>query len=180
MSSLVKVPDETDLPLFAPLGCGVQTGAGAVFNTLNVQKDSSLAVFGCGSVGLAAIMAGKIRGADPIIAVDLQEGRLEMARQLGAMAMINGGDKDVKEQIQKLCPPNGVRFAAECTGVPAVVSTMIDSLGTKGRGCTIGAPTPGVRAGVDIFSHLVLGREYVGCCEGDSYAKEVGSVAVMA
>lgn len=174
-TSLVKVPSDTPIDLFCPLGCGIQTGAGAVFNTLNVKEGGTLAVFGCGGVGMAAIMAGKIRGASQIIAVDLQPSRLELAKALGATSVINGGDEDVVQQIQKLCPPNGVSFAAECTGVPKVVGTMVDCLGTKGRGATIGAPGPGKRAEIDIFSHLVLGREYVGCCEGDSNAKEVST-----
>lgn len=156
-TSLVKMPADTPLDLFAPLGCGIQTDAGAVFNTLDVKEGSTLAVFGCGSVGMAAIMAGKIRGAKEIIAIDLQEGRLALAKELGATQLINGKDKDIVQQIQKLCPPNGVAYAADCTGVPQVIATMIDSLGTRSRAATVGAAAPGQRATVDVFSHIVLG-----------------------
>jgi len=171
----VKVASETPLELFAPLGCGLQTGAGAVLNTLNVQPGSSLAVFGVGSVGMSAVMAGKMRGAKTIIAVDLQPSRLELARSLGATHGIMGSDPDVVEQIQKLCPPNGVNFALDCSGVSQVIEKMIECLGTRGRAATVGAPSPGKKVGVDIFNHLVLGREYVGCCEGDSVAEKVNS-----
>lgn len=132
-SSLVKVAPSTPLSLFAPLGCGLQTGAGAVLNTLDLPADSTLAVFGLGAVGLSAVMAGKIRGAKKIIAVDLQAERLELALKMGATDVIDAGtQKDVVGRIRQLCPPFGVGFAVECSGVPKVVEDMVDSLGTRG------------------------------------------------
>ena len=172
-SSLVKVPSDVPLSLFAPLGCGLQTGAGAVLNTLNVQPGSTVAIFGVGSVGLSAIMACRIRQAKEIIAVDIQASRLELARELGATSTINSKEVNVIEEIKKICPPVGVRYALDCSGVPAVIEQMIDSLGTRGRACSVGAPAPGKRASVDVFSHLVMGRQYVGCHQGESIAKEV-------
>ena len=84
-SSCVKVPAGTDLALFAPMGCGMQTGAGAVLNSLAVKPGSSIAIFGVGSVGMAAVMAAAhIAKAKTIIAIDLQESRLELAKKLGA------------------------------------------------------------------------------------------------
>lgn len=171
--SLVKVPHDVPLSLFAPLGCGLQTGAGAVLNTLNVQPGSSVAIFGVGSVGLSAIMASRIRQAKVIIAVDIQPSRLELAKELGATITINSKEVDVVQEIKKVCPPTGVRYALDCSGVPAVIEQMIDSLGTRGRACSVGAPAPGKRASVDVFSHLVMGREYVGCHQGESIAQEV-------
>lgn len=177
MSSCVKVPASTDLALFAPLGCGMQTGAGAVLNTLGVKPGSSVAVFGVGSVGVAGVMAAaKIAGATTVIAVDLKESRLEMAKKLGAThGVLASGRKpgEVVEEIRRICPPNGVDFALECTGVPAVVRDMIDCLGTRGRGATLGAPGFGKEVPVDVMSHLTYGKEYVGCCEGDSWPEKV-------
>ncbi|PNS14604.1 hypothetical protein CAC42_2661 [Sphaceloma murrayae] len=167
-SSLVKVPQDVPLSLFAPLGCGVQTGAGAILNSLNVQPGSTVAVFGVGSVGLSAIMASKMRGAREIIAVDIQDSRLEIAKSLGATATINSKDVNVVDAIRKLCPPNGVQFALDCSGVPQVVETMVNSLGARGRACSVGAPAPDKTASINIFQHLVLGREYVGCHQGAS------------
>ncbi|KXX81036.1 Aryl-alcohol dehydrogenase [Madurella mycetomatis] len=172
-SSVVKVPQDTDLALYASLGCGMQTGAGAVLNTLDVKPGSSVAVFGVGSVGMAAVMAAaKIRGAKTVIAVDLQESRLELAKKLGATHSVVGSAKDVVEQVRQIAPPNGVNFAVDCTGVPAVIKTMIDCLGTRGRAATVGAPGPGRCVQVDVMEHLTYGKEYVGCCEGDSLPKE--------
>ena len=173
---VVKVPAGTNLSLFAPLGCGIQTGAGAVLNTLDVKPNSSLVVFGAGSVGMASIMAGAIRGAKTIIAVDLQAERLDLAKQVGATHGIQAGpDTDVVAEIRRLCPPNGANFAVDCTGSPKVVRTMVDSLGTRGRAATVGAPSFGVEVPLHIMDVLVYGKEYVGCCEGDSQPAKVSS-----
>ncbi|KAL6230732.1 hypothetical protein BDW75DRAFT_234185 [Aspergillus navahoensis] len=167
-ASVVKVPSNTRLDLFSPLGCGIQTGAGAILNTLDVQPGKSVAVFGAGSVGMSAIMAAKVRNARTIIAIDLQPQRLELAKKLGATHTVVGSDHDVVAQIRKISGSNGVDYSVDCAGIPQVVEKALDCLGTRGKGATVGAPTPGARAGVDVFSHLVMGRQYFGCCEGDS------------
>lgn len=173
---MVRVPAETDLALYAPLGCGMQTGAGAVLNSLNVKEGSTVAVFGVGSVGMAAVMAAaKIRKARIVIAVDLQQSRLDLAKELGATHGVLGNAKDVVQQIRDICQSNGCDYAVDATGVPFVIKTMIDSLGTLGRASTVGAPGPGNNVAVDIMEHLTYGKEYVGCCEGDSLPKEVSS-----
>ena len=166
--SMIRVDSQTDLKLYAPLGCGLQTGVGVVLNTLRVTKGSSLAVWGVGPVGLAALMAGSLAGANTVIAIDLQQDRLKLAREVGATATIDGREADVVEQVIKLSGSNGVNFAVDCTGVPSVVENMINSLGTRGRGCSIGTPKPGSRVAVDVFSHLNLAREYIGCVLGDT------------
>jgi Zn-dependent alcohol dehydrogenase len=173
-STVVRVPPDTDLALYAPLGCGMQTGAGAVLNSLGVKRGSSVAVFGVGSVGMAAVMAAaKIAGAGTVVAVDLQPSRLELAMKLGATHTVLGSEKDVVGRMREICPPLGVDYAVDCTGVPAVIRTMIDSLGTRGRGATVGAPGFGKCVSVDVMEHLTYGKEYVGCVEGDSMPEKV-------
>ncbi len=180
-SCAVRVPPETSLDqlaLYAPLGCGMQTGAGAVLNALRVTRGSSVAVFGVGSVGMAAVMAAaRIAGAGVVVAVDLQDQRLELAKRLGAThgVRVGKGEGSVVEEIRRICPPNGVDFAVDCTGVPAVIRDTIDCLGTKGRAATVGAPGFGKCVSVDVMEHLTYGKEYVGCCEGDSLPAEVSS-----
>ena len=176
-NSMVKVPADTDLRLYAPLGCGLQTGAGAIFNTLSVTKGSSLAVWGVGPVGLAAIMAGVIIGSTTIIAIDLQPDRLKLAKSLGATHVINGSDEDAVARVIELSKGKGVNFAVDCTGVPKVVENMINTLGTRGRGCTVGAPKPGAVASIDILTHLSRGREYIGCTEGDCVPSKVRDIS---
>ena len=79
--NVVKVPKEIPLKILGPLGCGIQTGCGAVLNKLKPRAGSSMVVFGCGSVGLSAVMAGTIAGCTTIIAVDVHEHRLKLAQQ---------------------------------------------------------------------------------------------------
>lgn len=172
-NSVVKVPSDTPLGLFAPLGCGVQTGAGAILNTLDVQPGKAVAIFGVGSVGMSAVMAAKMRGASIIIAVDLQPQRLELAKRLGATHSVVGSGEDVVAQIQKISGSNGVDYSVDCAGIPQVVEKALDYLGTRGKAATVGAPAPGKGAGVDVFSHLVMGRQYIGCCEGDGVPGKV-------
>ncbi|RFN45078.1 c2h2 transcription factor [Fusarium flagelliforme] len=168
-TSLVKVPQETPLELFAPLGCGIQTGVGAIFNTLDVKPGSSVAVYGVGSVGLAAVMAAKARGAGTIIAIDLQQSRLDLAKELGATHGVLGPDpRNIVKGILEICPPIGVNFAVDCTGVPTIIETMVAALGMRGRAATVGAPGGRAKAKIDIMGHLTYGKEYVGCSEGDS------------
>lgn len=140
-SSLVKVAPDTDLALVASTGCGLQTGAGAIFNTLDVQSGKTVAIFGVGSVGMSAIMAAKLRNAKSIIAVDLQQSRLDLAIALGATDAILGSDSDIIEKIQRISSKNGVDCAVDCSGVPAVIETMIKCLGTRGKAVTLGAPS---------------------------------------
>jgi Zn-dependent alcohol dehydrogenase len=176
-STVVRVPADTDLALYAPMGCGMQTGAGAVLNSLGVKKGSSVAVFGVGSVGMAAVMAAaKVAGAGTVIAVDLQPARLELAKKLGATHVVLAGGEggvDVVAEVRRICPPNGVDYAVDCTGVPKVIRDMIDCLGTRGRGATVGAPGFGKTVSVDVMEHLTYGKEYVGCVEGDSLPSKV-------
>lgn len=175
-ASLIKVPASTDLALFSPLGCGVQTGAGSVLNVLDVQKGQSLAVFGVGSVGLSAVMAGRLRGANPIIAIDLNPSRLELARELGATHTLLASDAsiDVVKEIIAICQSGGgVARAVDCTASVTVVDQMIQSLGSRGKAASVGVPSPDTTVLVNIFMHLVLGRQYVGCCFGDSDPKKV-------
>lgn len=176
-SSVVQVPPTTDLQLFAPLGCGMQTGAGAVFNTLNVRPGSSVVVFGTGCVGLAGVMAAKIREARIIVAVDLQPERLDLARDLGATHTFRGDDPDIRKHITDLCGSSrGADFALDCSGAIPVIENMLATLGIRGKAASVGAPAPGRKVGVDVFAHLTMGRQYLGCHQGDSIAREVSHI----
>lgn len=177
-SSVIKVPHNTDLSLLAPLGCGIQTGYGAVVNTLGVKTGSSVAVFGVGSVGIAAVIAARLVGAKTIIAVDIQESRLALAKKLGATHCVINSDNIVKD-IRGICPPLGVDFAVECSGRTSVIRDMIESLGTRGRAATVGAPGFGQNVSVDVMNHLTYGKEYVGCSIGDSLPGEVSSKSIL-
>ena len=122
----VDVTDE-QLKYLCSLGCGVQTGAGAVLNTADPKPGSTLAVFGCGGVGMAAIMGAKIAGCSKIIAVDVVPSRLEMAKELGATDVINGKEVNAPEEIKKLTG-GGAQYAVECSGVPMLALQALSCL----------------------------------------------------
>jgi Zn-dependent alcohol dehydrogenase len=115
---------------------------------------------------MGAVMAVNIRGASLIIAVDLQSRRLKLAKKLGASHAVVGLDEDVFAQIQKISRSNGVDYTVDCAGIPQVVEKVLDCLGTRGKAATVSIPAPGKRAGVDLFAHLVMGRQCIRCCEG--------------
>jgi aryl-alcohol dehydrogenase len=156
--NLVEVPADLPLELLAPLGCGLQTGAGTVMNSLQVPKGASIAIFGTGAVGLAAVMAARLVGASPIIGVDLNADRLKLALELGATHVINNRYEDVASQITKIS--GGVDFVLEITGAPSLYQLAIDLLKPQGTVALIATPT---RA-----TSLPGGRKTLGIIEGDA------------
>ncbi|GGM66743.1 aryl-alcohol dehydrogenase [Halarchaeum rubridurum] len=165
--NVVPVGDDVPLELLGPLGCGVQTGAGGVINTLDPQAGSSIAVFGAGSVGLSAVMAADVKGCTDIVAVDLQQGRLDKALELGATDVVNPDEvDDVVETLDGLV--GGLDYALETTGVAAVAEQATDALGQRGTLGIIGAPALGTEASYDVNDHILTGRNIVGVAEGDS------------
>jgi aryl-alcohol dehydrogenase len=130
--NVVVVPRELPLELLAPLGCGMQTGAGTVMNSLAVPAGAGIAVFGTGAVGLAAVMAARIVGATPIIGVDIVPWRLELALELGATYTIDARREDVAARIAGITG-SGVHFVVDTTGEPELVRLAVDALKPKGR-----------------------------------------------
>jgi aryl-alcohol dehydrogenase len=160
----VVVDRSLPLEILGPLGCGIQTGAGSVLIAMGVRAGSSIAVFGAGAVGLAAIMAARVAGATTIVAVDLHLSRLELARQLGATHTVEGKATDVVAQILSLVA-GGVDYSFDTTGVPSVMVNAIMALRPLGV-CGV----VGVR-GADLVLpplSLELGRSVVGIIEGDA------------
>jgi len=113
--NLVRVPKPMPLEVLAPLGCGMQTGAGTVMNSLAVPAGAGIAVFGTGAVGLAAVMAARINGAHPIIGVDIIAARLKLALELGATHVINACRQGVTDGIRAVTG-GGVDYVVETTG----------------------------------------------------------------
>lgn len=163
-ANTVKVPKDAPLELLGPLGCGIQTGAGAVINSLKPAAGSSIAVFGCGSVGLAAIMAAQAVGCTTIIAVDLHEDRRSLAKELGATHAYDPQECNVVEEIQQL---GGADFSLECTGIPAVFRQAVDCLAVPGVCGLVGAAPLGTEVTLDMNS-IMFGRSVIGIIEGQS------------
>ncbi len=127
----VKVDEDVDLKALCSLGCGVQTGAGAVLNRMKPIPGSSIVVFGCGAVGMSGIMAAKIAGCSTIIAVDVVKSRLDLAKELGATHVINGKECNTPEEVKKITG-KGADYALEASGVPVLVPQMLDSVAREG------------------------------------------------
>lgn len=164
--NIVKVPDDLPLEIMGPLGCGVQTGAGGVINSLAARPGSSIAVFGTGSVGLSAIMAALVCGCTTIIAVDINNQRLKTAKKFGATHLINSGKTNPVEGIMAITG-GGADYALECSGIPAVLRQAVDSLGWGGVCGLIGAAPAGSEVSLDMLT-VLNGRTVKGIVEGDS------------
>ena len=165
--TLVKVDKDVPIELLGPLGCGVQTGAGSVINTLRATPGSSIAVFGAGAVGLSAILAAVVCGCTKIIAVDILPERLELAKQLGATHVINGKKANPVEEIKKLTNGLGADYSLECTGNAAVIRQSIESIRVLGTCGAVGLVPPGMELNID-WSSITAGRIVRGIYEGDS------------
>lgn len=139
-SCIIKVPQETDLKHLSPFGCGIQTGYGVIVNVLDVQRGDSVIISGCGAVGMSAIMAAKAHAAGVIVAVDIQEKRLSLAKELGATHILNGADENLVEQIRGVCPLLvGFKYTLDTTAVPTVIESMIEAVGVRGKTIVVGA-----------------------------------------
>jgi aryl-alcohol dehydrogenase len=138
--SATLVPVQTDLPpeLLAPLGCAVQTGAGAILNTFRVGAAEPLVVVGAGAVGLSAILAGRLVGASPLIAIDFHKTRLSLAQELGATHVFNATGSGVAAQVREVMP-HGARYVLETS---ATVSGLNDAIGCVGQGGVVGIVSP--------------------------------------
>lgn len=155
----VKVSRGLPLQLIAPLGCGLQTGAGTVLNSLGVPAGSSIAVFGTGAVGLAAIMAARIAGAHPVIGIDIRPARLRLAGELGATHVINAAREDVAGRIGKITG-KGLDFTVETSGNDEMYELSLDLLNPCG--------TAALLTGISGPASLPGGRKALSIIQGDS------------
>jgi aryl-alcohol dehydrogenase len=165
--NIVKVPKEAPLELLGPLGCGIQTGAGAVMNALKVRHGASFAAFGAGAVGLSAVMAARAVGATTIIAVDKVPSRLTLAREIGATHAIDAKERDPVAAVKEITG-GGVQFSLETTGLPEVVRQAVDALGVRGTCGIVGAAPPGTEIKIDITEFMQMAKTIYGIIEGDS------------
>src|SRR5690606_26931473 len=163
----IKVPADAPLELLGPLGCGIQTGAGAVMNALRVGPGASFAVFGGGAVGLSAVMAARVAGATTIVVADVVPARLELARRLGATHTVNSREADPVEAVRDVTG-GGADYTLESSGRPEVLRQAIDALGIRGVCGIVGAPALGTEASFDVNGVMTTGKRIVGIIEGDS------------
>lgn len=165
--NVVKVTQNAPLELLGPLGCGIQTGAGAVMNALKVGSGESLVVFGSGAVGLSAVMAAVVVGATTIIAVDLVPGRLELAKSLGATHVLNGRSPDLTAEIQRITA-GGTHYSLDTTGNVKVIRGAIEALRMGGICGVLGASAPDAELSLPISPFMSTSKQLRGIVEGDA------------
>ena len=167
----VKVRNDAPIESVCALACGGQTGAGAVLNVMRPKAGESFVVFGVGAVGLSALMAAKIAGCDPIIAVDVHEHRLALARELGATHAIDHNERvDVVAQI-KTITGNGALLTLETSALPEVFREAVDCLMPGGMCVLLGSARKGTEVPFEM-PFLQNGRTIRGVIQGDSVPKE--------
>ncbi|HEU5363214.1 MAG TPA: NAD(P)-dependent alcohol dehydrogenase [Gaiellaceae bacterium] len=167
--NVVRLDDSIPLEIAAPFGCGIQTGAGAVLNVLRPERDHVLAIFGAGAVGLAGLLAARASGCRSIVAVDLRESRLELARELGATHVVDASREDPVEAIREL---GGADRALEATGAPQAVRAAVDCLAPVGVCGIVGAPALGTEVSLDVNHVMTAGRVVRGIVEGEAVPQE--------
>lgn len=168
--SAVKIDPDVDLSIVAPIGCGVQTGAGAVLNILKPKINDSIAVFGCGAVGMSAIMAAKVARCRQIIAVGGNAASLALAKELGATHTINR--KEVDDLVKEIhnITGNGVKFAIDTSGHGPMLEQAIKS--TCYHGTILPLAPSGIIDNFDMGQDVLMNmRKIIGTCEGDSIAQ---------
>jgi len=151
-SGAVKVRDDAPLDVIAVVGCAVATGVGAVLNTAAVEPGSTVAVIGCGGVGLNVVQGAKLAGAERIVAIDVLADKTQMALQFGATDRIDASKADAVEQLFELIP-DGVDYAFDAIGRTSTTEQAIRMLGLGGAAVIVGLPPTGAKAS---FEPLVL------------------------
>ena len=164
----VKIRKDVPLELMGPLGCGMQTGAGTVLEELKVRRGSSVAVSGTGAVGIAAIMAAKIAGAATIVALDINQERIALARELGATHGFIATSASMADHARAAGLERGFDYIIDTTGIPAVVSDAVPALAPRGQVCLVGAYPPEPKVAFDATVVMSEGRVIRGIVEGSA------------
>ena len=160
----VPVPASLPAEVGALIGCGVATGVGAVLNTAAVPAGASVVVVGCGGVGLSAVLGAVLAGADPIVAVDLHDAKLELARSVGATHAVRADDPAALAALL----PHGADFVFEAIGSPRTIERSIELTGRGGSTVLLGMPDDTLTASFNPFALSSEGRSIVGCTYGST------------
>jgi S-(hydroxymethyl)glutathione dehydrogenase/alcohol dehydrogenase len=164
----VRIAPEVPLDRAALVGCAVATGFGAVVNTARVPVGASVAVVGCGGVGMSIIQAAAVSSALPGIAVDVSDEKLQLARLLGASHVVNGKAHDAVQAVSRLTGGRGVDYAFEAIGLAITIEQAITMLAPAGTAVLVGMAPDGVKVTLDPLlisdrEHRIIGCNYGSC-----------------
>jgi S-(hydroxymethyl)glutathione dehydrogenase/alcohol dehydrogenase len=167
--SAVKVPDDVPLKSAALIGCGVLTGVGAALNTADIREGDTVAVVGCGGVGLNIVQGARIAGAGEIIAIDMNETKLKMAEQFGATQGINAAEGDPVAKVMELTGQRGADVAFEAIGLDATINQTMMMTRKGGEAILVGVPRLDVMINTPAaFSFVYTAKSLKGCWYGSS------------
>jgi len=160
----VKIRGDAPLETVCLLGCGVSTGVGAAINAAGIRAGESIVIYGCGGVGLSAVMGAKMAGASKIIAVDVLDRKLQMAKELGADDVINASQENPTQRVIELT--GGADYAIECIGNLDVIAQAVSSIRFGGKCVLVGTSPPGSALSVSPNEFVVMGKTLTGCLQG--------------
>ncbi|KAG5765941.1 hypothetical protein H9Q72_005968 [Fusarium xylarioides] len=172
VTNIIKTEEE--LKLFAPLGCGFQTGAATVENVARANEKDRVAVIGLGGVGLVSIMTAKMQACETIIGIDRVPERLELAKALGATHVINTSDEniDMKEEIQRVTDGRGSSITIDTTGNMGLIKAGLESTSNRGQLIFIGVPPLDAMMDLHLVTFMQTGKVIQGTIEGDAIPAE--------
>jgi NDMA-dependent alcohol dehydrogenase len=166
--AVVKIPKDFPLEFAALIGCGVITGFGAVFNAGDVTAGDTVAVFGCGGIGLNIVQSARLAGAVRIIAVDTVPKKLDYAKQFGATDVINASELNPVEAIHELTGNLGVDYAFEAIGLPEPIEQAYDSTRKGGTCVVVGISPPAARAKINVNALVYAEKTLKGSIYGST------------
>jgi S-(hydroxymethyl)glutathione dehydrogenase / alcohol dehydrogenase len=168
-TAAIKIPDDVPLDRACLVGCGVMTGVGAVINTAKVSPGQTVAVFGCGGVGLNVVQGAALSGASRIIAVDLSKSKLELAKAFGATDVVDAsGGTDAADAVRELTGGLGVDYAFEVIGAPPVIVQAFLSVKRGGKVIVVGVPPFGSEVPIPGFSLPLEEKSVIGSLYGSA------------
>jgi aryl-alcohol dehydrogenase len=172
-AAAIRVPQEAPLPMLAPLVCGFQTGAATMLQVLAPELGHTVAIFGAGGVGLAALMAAMLTPANRVIVIDVVPERLALAKELGATHTVNAATDDSVEAINEITGGRGPDRIIEASGNTAVLKQALTSMATDSIVAIVGAPPFGSEVAVDVLDAIVKGPRIIGVNQGRSVPRVV-------
>lgn len=167
-SAAVKVRGDMPLDKAALIGCAVPTGIGAVLNTAEVRPGATVLVIGCGGVGLSIVQGAHLVSASMVIAVDVNQSKLELARELGATNVLDPARVSVHEEVMALTSGRGIDVAFEAIGISSMIELAIDVVRPGGKAIVVGQPADGDLARIDAHRLSDRGKSLIGCNYGSA------------
>jgi len=168
-TNLVRLDGDLPAMLMAPLACSVQTGMSSMVDVLKPSSEERVAIFGCGAVGLGAVMAARLLGCRQIVAVDLREERVALACEVGATVGVVSGRDDLRARVKAI---GGVHAAFDCTGHPGVIEAAFQLLLPRGQLLCAGVSPADATIRTGATQLVFTGRSLRGTIEGDANPRE--------